>query len=66
MIKKRVEVKHNHTLTPLKRKFYKDYGYLWHFTLEEQLDYGPTVVAKFGFQVGTSHLCVHMSHMSLC
>ncbi|KAG5175343.1 hypothetical protein JKP88DRAFT_351553 [Tribonema minus] len=50
MIKKRIEIKHNHTLTPLKRKFYKDYGYLWHFTLEEQLDYGPSIVAKFGFQ----------------
>ncbi|CAM9843419.1 unnamed protein product [Choristocarpus tenellus] len=47
MIKKRVEVKHNHTLTRLKRKAYKENGYLWHFTLEEQMDYGPSIVAKF-------------------
>ncbi|CAN0578936.1 unnamed protein product, partial [Ectocarpus sp. 12 AP-2014] len=47
MIKKRVEVKHNHTLTRLKRKVYKEHGYLWHFTLEEQMDYGPSIVAKF-------------------
>ncbi|CAM9716581.1 unnamed protein product [Chrysoparadoxa australica] len=47
MIKKRIELKHNHTLTQLKRKVYKDYGYLWHFTVEEQLDYGPSVVVKF-------------------
>ncbi|CAM9178747.1 unnamed protein product, partial [Phaeothamnion confervicola] len=47
MIKKRIELKYNHTLTQLKRKVYKDTGYLWHFTLEEQLDYGPSVVAKF-------------------
>jgi hypothetical protein len=51
MIKRRIEIRHNHTLTPLKRKFYKDSGYLWHFTLEEQLDYGPAVVAKFALQV---------------
>jgi hypothetical protein len=51
MIKKRIEIKHNHTLTPLKRKHYKDYGYLWHFTIEEQLDYGPSVIAKFAYQV---------------
>eukprot|EP00953_Heterococcus_sp_UTEX-ZZ885_P006028 3720-Heterococcus_DN1.PRE.1 len=50
MIKKRIEIKHNHTLTPLKRKHYKDYGYLWHFTIEEQLDYGPSVIAKFAYQ----------------
>ncbi|CAN0114060.1 unnamed protein product [Ascophyllum nodosum] len=47
MIKKRVEIKHNHTLTRLKRKVYKEHGYLWHFTLEEQMDYGPSIVAKF-------------------
>jgi hypothetical protein len=53
MIKKRIEIKHNHTLTPLKRKHYKDYGYLWHFTIEEQLDYGPSVIAKFAYQVSS-------------
>jgi hypothetical protein len=47
MIKKSIEIKHNHTLTALKRKVYKDYGYLWHFTVEEQMDYGPSIVAKF-------------------
>lgn len=26
---------------------YKEHGYLWHFTLEEQMDYGPSIVAKF-------------------
>ena len=51
MIKKRIEIKHNHTLTQLKRKLYKDYGYLWHFTIEEQMDYGPSVIAKFAYQV---------------
>jgi hypothetical protein len=50
MIKKRIEIKHNHTLSPLTRKFYKDYGYLWHFTMEEQMDYGPSVIAKFAYQ----------------
>ena len=28
-------------------KVYKEHGYLWHFTLEEQMDYGPSIVAKF-------------------
>ncbi|KAG5182551.1 hypothetical protein JKP88DRAFT_318404 [Tribonema minus] len=49
-IKKRIEIRHSHTLTPLKRKYYKDYGYLWHFTMEEQMDYGPAIVAKFAYQ----------------
>lgn len=29
------------------RQVYKEHGYLWHFTLEEQMDYGPSIVAKF-------------------
>ncbi|CAN0487402.1 unnamed protein product, partial [Discosporangium mesarthrocarpum] len=31
-------------------KVYKENGYLWHFTLEEQMDYGPSIVAKFAHQ----------------
>ncbi len=37
MIKKQIEIKHNNTLTALKRKMYKEYGMLWHFTLEEMV-----------------------------
>jgi len=46
-MKKRIIINYNHTCTEISRKEYRGYGYLDHFTLEEQMDYGPSTVAKF-------------------
>ncbi|CAM9114106.1 unnamed protein product, partial [Heterosigma akashiwo] len=40
-MKKKIVINQNHTCTAIKRKEYRGYGYLDHFTLEEQMDYGP-------------------------
>lgn len=47
MVKKDIPLCDNLRCSEVTCKPYKGYGDLYHFTLEEMLDYGPSLVAKF-------------------
>ncbi|RYY79587.1 hypothetical protein EON63_17150 [archaeon] len=45
--KKRIVITHNMRVLQIKCKEYKGHGMLYHFMLEELMDYGPNNVGKF-------------------
>jgi hypothetical protein len=47
MVKKDIPLRDNLRCSEVTCKPYKGYGDLYHFTLEEMLDYGPSLIAKF-------------------
>ncbi len=50
MVKKDIPLRDNLRCSEVTCKPYKGYGDLYHFTLEEMLDYGPSLIAKFASQ----------------